>query len=115
APVPAGERQEVGGLQALPRPAMLGSSEGGHALASPCFEASEARVHVVGRTAAMILTAHDQPIAAALGGLQPDIMIGFQRVPNERVLDAARWYLSGDCVGPHRDLLGMDGNPIVDR
>ena len=42
-------------------------------------------------------------------------MIGPQRIPDERILNASRGYLAGHRIGPHRHLLGVDADPLVDR
>ena len=80
--------QEVDRLHHLPRPAQLRAVEPGKALARPLLEPGEPLVHVVGGAGAMVVAADDQPVLPVARRVQPDIMIGPERVPDQRVLDA---------------------------
>src|SRR4029453_7977713 len=101
-PVAAGVGHEIDRFHHLARPAMLEALEAGETLARPRFDPGKALVHVVGSAAAMVFAADDQPVLSVARGLQADIMVWLERIPDQRVLDASSRYFAGHDVGAHR-------------
>jgi hypothetical protein len=79
------------------------------------FQVSDAIVHVGRFAAAVVLAADDQQVLSVAQRLQPDIMIGLQRVPDQHVLDRPTRHGAGDHIGAHRFLLGVNYELVVDR
>ena len=58
-------------------------------IAHPGFKRKEARIGIVGLAGLMIGAADDQDVGLAPAGLQPDVVIGFQRIPVEPIGQAS--------------------------
>jgi hypothetical protein len=87
--IAARERHEVDRLQDLARPAIFGAGEGGIARPRPAFQVVEPSLHVDRLARAMVFAADDDQVLGLAERLDAHIMIGFQRIPDERVRDGS--------------------------
>ena len=63
----------------------------------------------------VILAADDQQILPVVQRLYANVVVGVERIPDERVGHRSLGHAPGDRVSPVRQLLGVDRHPVVDR
>ena len=96
--IPADEGESINRLHHLARPAKLDHTRIGEDCARPGFQAVEAGIRVVGLPGLVILAADNQQIVAVRVRLQAHVVIGIQRVPEERFRNASLWDEHADHI-----------------
>ena len=76
-------------IEHLSRPPMGDILQHRHFAARPLLEALETRVGVIGFAALVVLAANQHDIQALIPGLKAHVVIGFFRVPVERIRQGA--------------------------
>ena len=109
------ERGIVDRIENLPGPAMRDVAELRQQSPDPGFDPFEPRPAVVGFAGLVIGAADDEVLGVAASGFEADIVIGIERVPIERVLDAVARDGDRHRVGAIRRELGVEREAVVDR